>query len=87
MNITEIFQLVPSKAARLFWTPGYVSLSKTVYDNYTRQGETYERDRLIKNCASRWNISRRCSEAILTGEATYTLSDDTVTIVRPVMEE
>lgn len=87
MNISETFGLPDTKSSRLFWTPGYMSLSRMVYDNYTRQGETYERDRLVKNCASRWNISRRCSEAILTGEATYTLSDDTVTIVRPVMEE
>lgn len=87
MNIVETYKLAPTKAARLFWTPGYVGLSQAAYVTYTNLGETVERARHVRNMGDKWGISRRCAEAILTGEATYNLSDDTVTITRPVIEE
>ena len=87
MNITEIFPLSPSKAERLFWTPGYVSLSQEVALTYRDTGETSELVRHTSNCASRWGISRRCARAILNGEGTYNLTDDSVIITRPVVEE
>lgn len=87
MKITETFPLTFGTAYRLFWLPGYVSLAREVYDNYSRTGETSERARHISNCASRWGISRRCAEAMLTGECEYELSDNSVTITRPVVEE
>ena len=87
MNIVETFKLAPTKAARLFWTPGYVGLSQAAYVTYTNLGETVERARHVRNCADKWGISRRCAEAILTGEGTYALSDDSVTITRPAIVE
>lgn len=87
MNITEIFPLSPSKADRLFWTPGYVALSQEVCENYNLTHETAELARFTSNCASRWGISRRCARAILNGEGTYNLTDDSVIITRPVVEE
>lgn len=87
MNITEIFPLSPSKADRLFWTSGYVALSQAVCDTYTKHNETVELARFTNNCASRWGISRRCAQAILNGEGTYSLTDDSVIITRPVVEE
>ena len=87
MNITEIFPLSPSKAERLFWTSGYVALSQAVATTYRNTGETSELARHTSNCAARWGISRRCAEALLAGKCEYTLSDDTVTITRPVVEE
>lgn len=86
MKITETFGLPHGKAARLFWMPGYVALSREIYLCYTSTNEMSERARHLGNCASRWGISRRCAEAMLTGECEYELSDDTVTITRPVME-
>ena len=87
MNIVETFGLPDGKAARLFWTSGYIGLAQAVYQTYTNTGETSERTRHIGNCATRWGISRRCAEALLAGKCEYTLSDDTVTITRPVVEE
>ena len=87
MNIVETYKLAPTKAARLFWTPGYVGLSQAAYVTYTNLGETVERARHVRNMGDKWGISRRCAEAILTGEAVYILSDDTVIITRPVIEE
>lgn len=87
MQIIETFSLAPEKAIRLFWTPGYVKLSKEVWDNYNRSGELSELYRHVSNCASRWGISRRCAEAILSGEAQYNLDENAVTVTRPVTEE
>ncbi len=87
MNITETFTLPDSKASRLFWTPGYVALAKEVYKTYRKTGETSEMVRHVGNCATRWGISRRCAEAILSDGCTYELTDDSVTIVRPIVEE
>jgi hypothetical protein len=87
MKITETFTLPDGKAARLFWTPGYIGLAQAVYRTYTDTKETSERARHASNCAARWGISRRCTEAILTGQCEYILSGDTVTITRPVVEE
>lgn len=87
MKIVETFGLPDGKAARLFWTPGYIALSQAVAMTYRDTGETSELSRHTSNCAARWGISRRCAEALLAGECEYTLSDDTVTITRPVVEE
>lgn len=85
-TITEIFTAPSTKAGKLFWLPEYVRLAKSVYDTYTDTGETSERHRHVGNCASRWGISRRCAQAILTGEATFTVGDQHITITRPVVE-
>ena len=86
-TIIETFPLPSTKAVRLFWLPEYIRLSKSVYDTYTRDGETSERHRHVGNCASRWGITRRCAQAILTNEATIEVGDKQVTITRPVTEE
>lgn len=86
-TITEIFTAPSTKAGRLFWLPEYIRLAKSVYDTYTRDGETSERHRHIGNCASRWGISRKCAEALLEGTATYELSDNAVTVTRTFHEE
>lgn len=85
-TITEIFTAPSTKAGRLFWLPEYVRLAKSVYDTYTGTGETSERHRHVGNCASRWGISRRCADAILTGEGDFKVSDDSIIITRPVVE-
>ena len=85
-TITEIFTAPSTKAGRLFWLPEYVRLAKSVYDTYTRDGETSERSRHVGNCAARWGISRRCALAILTDEASFTVGDQHITITRPVVE-
>ncbi len=87
MKITETFRLADGMAPRMYWMTGYVALAREIYQSYTQTGETSERARHVSNCAARWGISRRCAEAMLTGECEYTLSDDDVTIIRPVMEE
>lgn len=87
MHIIEIFDLGPTKTDRLFWTSGYVGLSQAAYMTYSNLGETVERARHVRNMADKWGITRRCAEALLTGQATYRLSDDTVIITRPVIEE
>lgn len=87
MLIIETFKIPNTKLARLFWKGGYVGLSKSAYLTYSDLGETVERARHVRNCADKWGISRRCAEAILTGEGTYALSDDSVTITRPAIVE
>ena len=87
MQITETFPAPLSKAAALFWLPNYVLLSREVYRGYMRTGETSEADRHVGNCASRWGITKRCAEAILTGEATYETNAEIVTITRTFFEE
>lgn len=86
MTFTETFPLCPNNSPRLFWMPGYITLSRDVYNNYSKTGETSERARHVSNCASRWGISRRCAEAILNDECTYELADNSVIITRPVIE-
>lgn len=85
--ITETFPAPETKAASLFWLPAYVNLSRSVFDNYTRTGETSERARHVSNCAARWGVTRRVAEAILTGEAEYTITDSHIIVTRPVTEE
>ena len=85
-TITEIFAAPSTKAGKLFWLPEYVRLSKAVYNTYTNTGETSERSRHIGNCASRWGVTHRCAQAILTGEATVNVGDQHITITRPVVE-
>ncbi len=87
MLIIETFKIPNTKQARLFWKGGYVGLSQAAYITYSNLGETVERARHVRNCADKWGISRRCAEAILTGEGTYALSDDSVTITRPAIVE
>ena len=87
MLIIETFKIPNTKQARLFWKGGYVALSKSAYLTYSDLGETVERARHVRNCADKWGISRRAAEAILTGEGTYALSDDSVTITRPAIVE
>ncbi len=87
MLIIETFQLPDTKQRRLFWKSGYVGLSQAAYITYSDLEETVERARHVRNCADKWGISRRCAEAILTGEGTYALSDDSVTITRPAIVE
>lgn len=87
MWIIETFKIPNTKQARLFWKGGYVGLSQAAYLTYSDLRETVERARHVRNCADKWGISRRCAEAILTGEATYALSDDSVTITRPAIVE
>jgi hypothetical protein len=84
--ITEIFTAPSTKAEKLFWLPQYIRLAKSVYDGYTRDGETSERHRYTGNCASRWGISRRCATAILTGEGSFEITDKGIIITRPVLE-
>lgn len=85
-TITEIFVAPSTKAGRLFWLPEYIRLARSVYSGYTRDGELSERHRHVDSCASRWNISRRCALAILTGEGSFEVTDKNVIITRPVLE-
>lgn len=85
-TITEIFTAPSTKAGRLFWLPEYIRLAKSVYSGYTRDGELSERHRHVDSCASRWNISRRCALAILTGEGSFEVTDKSIIITRPVLE-
>jgi hypothetical protein len=87
MTFTEIFPAPQTKAGGLFWLPCYVRLAQEVYSGYVRAGEDYEREHHVRSCAMRWGITRRCSLALLTGEATYDLNDDTVTVTRTIVEE
>ena len=86
MTITETFPAPVTKAGGLFWLPCYVNLSKAVYDGYVRNDEPYELAVHVRNCATRWGITRRCAEALLTGEATYEVSPEHITITRTVEE-
>lgn len=86
MYITETFRAPETTAGELFWLPPYIQLSKSVYDTYTRTGETSQRTRHISNCAARWGITRRCAEAILTGEAIIEKDPLFITVRRPVVE-
>jgi hypothetical protein len=87
MQIIETFAAPSTKAGRLYWLPEYIRLSRDVYDNYTRTGETSERTRHISNCASRWGITRRCAEAIITKEARFDVGDLFITVTRDITEE
>lgn len=87
MQIIETFPAPTSKASKLFWLPAYVRLSQEVYRGYTGTGELSEAARQISNCAARWGVTKRVAEAILTGEATYEMNDETVTVTRTVNEE
>ena len=87
MHIIETFPTPVTKAGALFWLPAYVRLSQSVYDSYTQTGETSERSRHVSNCASRWGITRRAAEAILTGEATIDMGDTEITIKRSIREK
>lgn len=87
MHITEIFLVPDTKAGKLFWLPEYIRLSKSVYDTYTRTGETSERSRHVGNCASRWGVTRTCAEAILAGAANIQIDDVNITITREITEE
>ena len=84
--IVETFPAPSTKAARLFWLPEYIKLAKSVYDTFTRDGETSERHRHVSNCAARWGISHRCALAILTNEGTFHVGDRHIVITRPVVE-
>ena len=86
MHITEIFLAPETKAAKLYWLPGYLKLAKTIYNGYTSCGETYERNRHVANCAARWGVTRCCAEAILTDAAKVQIDDINITITRPVVE-
>lgn len=85
-TVTEIFAAPSTKAEKLFWLPEYIRLARTVYSGYTRDGELSERHRHVNSCAARWNISRRCALAILTGEGSFEVTDKNVIITRPVVE-
>ena len=85
-TITETFAAPSTKAERLFWLPEYIRLARSVYSGYTRDGELAERHRHVDSCAARWNISRRCALAILTGEGSFEITDKNVIITRPVVE-
>jgi hypothetical protein len=87
MQIIETFVAPSTKAGRLYWLPEYIRLSRDVYDNYTRTGETSERTRHISNCAARWGITRRCAEAIITKEAQFDVGDLFITVTRDITEE
>ena len=87
MTITETFPAPQTKAGGLFWLPNYVRLAQEVYKGYTLSGDDYEREHFVRSCATRWGITRRCSLALLTGEATYDLNPETVTITRTIVEE
>jgi hypothetical protein len=86
MNIVETFPAPTTKAGKLFWLPQYVRLSKAVYDTYRKTGETSEQTRHVSNCAARWGITRRCAEAIITGEAQFDVGNLLITVTRPVTE-
>lgn len=87
MTFTETFPSPLTKSGELFWLPAYISLSRAVYDTYSRFGEIYEREQHINNCATRWGISRRCAEELLTGEATYEVTPDHIIITRTIKEQ
>lgn len=86
MNVIETFSAPTTKAGRLFWLPEYVRLSKSVYDTYSKTGETSERSRHVSNCAARWGVTRRCAENIITGSAQYIVDDLFITVTTPVTE-
>ena len=87
MTITETFPAPVTKAGKLFWLPCYVRLSQSVYDTYSKTGETSERARHVSNCAARWGVTRRCAEDIITGKATYDIDDKLITVTRTITEE
>ena len=87
MQIIETFPAPETKAGHLFWLPAYVRLAQEVYKGYQKTGETFEAARYLSNCAARWGISKRCAQAIMTGEATHEMNSETVTITRTVREE
>lgn len=87
MTLTETFPAPTTAAGRLYWLPCYVRLARAVYDTYMRSHEDHEREQHIQSCAARWGITRRCALALLTGEATYELTDDTVTLTRTIVED
>lgn len=87
MQITETFAAPDTKAARLFWLPAYIALSREVYRGFMASGETYEAKRFLGNCSARWGITKACAESLLKGEAVYSINDDTVTVTRNVPEE
>ncbi len=87
MQITETFPAPLSKASKLFWLPNYVRLSQEVYRRYRDTGELSEATRQVSNCAARWGVTKRVSEALLNGEATYEMDDKIVTVIRTVSEE
>jgi hypothetical protein len=87
MQIIETFPAPGTKAGRLFWLPEYVRLSKGVYDTYRNTGELSEATRHVSNCAARWGVTKRVAEAILTGEGTYDMTDEIVTVTRTLNEE
>ena len=87
MNIVETFPAPQTDAGRLFWLPCYVRLAQEVYGGYVRSGEDYEREHHVRSCATRWGVTRLCSLALLAGEATYDLNDNTVTVTRTIVEE
>ena len=87
MHIVETFPAPKSKAGHLFWLPSYIRLARAVYVGYIGTGERSEAARYLSNCASRWGITRACAEAILTGEATHTVTPLYITIKRPVRAE
>ena len=87
MQIIETFPAPETKAGHLFWLPAYIRLSKDVFAGFVKTGETSEAMRHVGNCAARWGISKRCAEAMLTGEATHALNPETVTITRTIREE
>ena len=86
MTVIETFPAPLTEAGRLFWLPCYVSLSREVYEGYKRSCEAAEAHLHVSKCATRWGITRRCAEALLTGEATYEVSPDHITITRTVEE-
>lgn len=86
MTITETFPAPVTKAGELFWLPCYINLSRAVYDGYVRNDESYELAKHIQNCATRWGITRRCALALLTGEASYEVTPEHITITRIVEE-
>lgn len=87
MKIVETFPAPDTKAGRLFWLPAYVRLSQEVYRGYLKTGEISEAHRHVGNCASRWGISRACSEAILNGTAEYDAAPMFITVTRTIPEE
>ena len=86
MTLTETFPAPKTAAGRLFWLPCYIRLAQEVYRVYVRSHEDYEREHHVRSCATRWGVTRRAALALLTGEATYDLTDDTVTLTRTIVE-
>lgn len=86
MKITETFPAPRTEAERLLWSPAYLNLSRQVYASYKPE-DARERAYHVDKLAKAWGITRACSEAILSGQATYIITFDQTIITRTVVEE